>query len=418
MKDHILSAIDSPRRLEVLYRGNAKAFKQALPDALATRPDSSILQAWNERLFFSDLDDPKTARCQSLDIGWVLALSLIAGTLAKLPDFIFALNDERFYSRNVAGILAGALIAFFCILRPCPKKTVWTLAALGLGALLYLNLLPDNFKSDTLVLACMHTPFFLWSLLGVAYLGGEWKNRPGRMDFIRYNGELLIYSTILLIGGMVLTGLTFALFNLIHLHIEEWYLKNVVVYGSVAAPIVATLIVERIVGDRFKIAPLLAKIFTPLFLLTTAAYLAAMGIQHKSPFTDRDFLIAFNGLLVVVLGLCVFSISERGAKKSPGIVDFMNMGLVSVTLLIDLVALSAILFRLSSYGFTPNRLAVLGGNLLAFCHLAGILYRYVRFARNQGPFESLENWIAGYIPAYTTWSLIVAIAFPAMFRFR
>jgi uncharacterized membrane protein YidH (DUF202 family) len=123
-------------------------------------------------------------------------------------------------------------------------------------------------------------------------------------------------------------------------------------------------------------------------------------------------------LLVVVLGLCVFSISERGMKETPGIVDFMNMGLVSVTLLIDLVALSAILFRLTSYGFTPNRLAVLGGNLLAFCHLAGILYRYVRFARNKGAFESLENWIASYIPAYTAWSLVVAIAFPAMFRFR
>ena len=418
MKARILYAVDSPRRLEVLYRSSAKAFKQALPDALSMRPDSSILQAWNERLFFTDLDDPKTARWQSRDIGWVLALSLIAGTLAKLPEFISLLNDERFYTRNVAGILAGALIAFFCILRSCPKKTVWTLAALGLGSLLYLNLLPDNPRSDTLVLACMHTPFFLWSLLGVAFLGGAWKNRPGRMDFIRYNGELLIYSTIILIGGMVLTGLTFALFSLIHLSIEEWYLRNVVVYGSVAAPIVASLIVERIVRDRFKIAPLLAKIFTPLFLLTTVVYLVAMGVQHKSPFTDRDFLIAFNGLLVVVLGLCVFSISERGAKVSPGIVDFMNMGLVSVTLLIDLVALSAILFRLSSYGFSPNRLAVLGGNLLAFCHLAGILYRYLRFARNKGPFESLENWIAGYIPAYAAWSLFVGIAFPLIFRLR
>ena len=418
MKDQILNAIDSPHRLEVLYRGNAKAFEQALPGALMAQPDSPLLQAWNERLFFAGPDGPPTVRWQSRDIGWVIALSLIAGTLVKLPDFLALLNDDRFYSRNVAGILAGALILFFCIFRPCPKKTVRALAILGLGSLLYLNLLPDNPRSDTLVLSCLHTPFFLWSLLGVAFLGGAWKNLPGRMDFIRYNGELLIYSTIILIGGMVLTGLTFALFSLIHLSIEEWYLKNVVVYGAVAAPIVATWIVERIVGTRFKIAPMLAKIFTPLFLLTAIAYLVAMGVQHKSPFTDRDFLIAFNGLLVVVLGLCVFSISERGPQESPGVTDFMNMGLVSITLLIDLIALSAILFRLSSYGFSPNRLAVLGGNLLAFCHLAGIFYRYARFARNKAPFESLGNWIAGYIPVYTIWSVIVAIAFPVMSRFR
>lgn len=418
MKEDILGAIDSPHKLESLYRSNVKAFEQALPDALAAKPDSSLLQAWNERLFFKDPASPKADPSQSRDIGWVIALSLLAGTLVKLPSFLPLLNDERFYARNVAGILAGALMAFFCILRSCPKNTVRNLALLGLGSLLFLNFLPESSKSDTLVLSCMHTPFFLWSLLGVAFLGGNWKNLSGRMDFIRFNGELLIYSTMILFGGMVLTGLTFALFSLIHLSIEEWYLQNVVVYGSVAAPIVATWVVVRIVGNRFKIAPLLAKIFTPLFLLTTVAYLLAMGIQHKSPFTDRDFLIAFNGLLLVVLGLCVFSISERGMKDSPGLVDVMNMGLVAITLLIDLVALSAILFRLSSYGFSPNRLAVLGGNLLAFCHLAGILYRYVRFAQRRQPLESLENWITGYIPVYTTWSVIVAMAFPLMFRFR
>jgi hypothetical protein len=91
-------------------------------------------------------------------------------------------------------------------------------------------------------------------------------------------------------------------------------------------PIVATLIGERIVGTRFKIAPLLAKVFTPLFLVMALAYLVAMAIQQKSPFTDRDFLIAFNGLLLVVLALCVFSISERGTTARFAVADFLNIG--------------------------------------------------------------------------------------------
>ncbi len=264
----------------------------------------------------------------------------------------------------------------------------------------------------------MHMPFFLWSLLGTAFLGGAWRRLSGRMDYIRYNGELLIYSTIILIGGQVLTGLTFVLFNLIGVRIEEWYLKYVVVYGAVASPIVATLIVDRVVGGHFRITPLLAKVFTPLFLLTSVAYLLAMLFNHKSPFTDRDFLMAFNGLLLVVLGLCVFSISERGARESPGISDMMNIGLVSVTLAIDVIALAAILFRLTSYGFTPNRLAVLGANLLAFVHLAGIVYHYMRFVRRNSSFEALERWIVGYIPAYTIWSILVGIGFPLAFWFR
>lgn len=143
-----------------------------------------------------------------------------------------------------------------------------------------------------------------------------------------------------------------------------------------------------------------------------------MILNHKSPFTDRDFLIAFNGLLLVVLGLCVFSISERDASVPVGVPDLMNICLVSITLLIDMIALAAILFRLSAEGLTPNRLAVLGANVLAFCHLAGILFLYLRFVRISLGFDSLEKWIVGYIPIYTAWSVVVVLVFPLAFRFR
>lgn len=417
MKNRIIAASNSPRELETLYRADPREFTRAFPEAFAAQPDSPVLQAWQERLFFATAAAKEPARWQARDIGWVVVLSLVAGTLMKLPQFLGWPEAEWFYSRNLFGIVAGALIAYFCIQRPNPKRTALFAFPLLFAAVLYLNLLPDRHNSHTIVLACMHLPFFLWSLLGFAFLGGAWKNLAGRMEYIRYNGELLIYTTLIQIGGMVMTGLTIALFKLIHLNIEDWYLQNVVVYGAVAAPIVATLLVDRIVGSRFRFAPLLAKIFTPLFLVTVSAYLVAMGIQHKSPFTDREFLIAFNGLLLVVLGLCIFSISERGAQETPGLGDYMNIGLVSVTLLIDVVALSAILFRLTSYGFSPNRVAVLGANLLAFGHLAGILFHYLRCLRKKSPFESLEQWIAGYIPAYSAWSLLVAVGFPLIWRF-
>ena len=422
MKDQIINAADSPRELEALYRANPEEFTHVFRDALAERPDSPILRVWRERLFFEKptetVQPSSTPRWRTRDIGLTVVLALVAGTLAKLPHFFPILNDERFYSRNLGGIVAGALTLYFCIQKRRRIKTTGTIIGLLLVATLYLNLVPGKSSSHTILLSCMHMPFFLWSLLGVAFLGGAWRNLSGRMDYVRYNGELLIYSTMVLIGGMVLTGLTFTLFKLIDLSIEDWYMNNVVVYGAIASPIVATLLVERVIGDRFKIAPLLAKVFTPLFLVTVVAYLLAIIINQRSPFTDRDFLIAFNGLLLVVLGLCVFSISERGPKESPGVVDIMNIGLVSVTLLIDVVALAAILFRLRSYGFSPNRLAVLGANLLAFGHLAGILYNYTRFARRTSSFEALERWIVGYIPAYTTWSIVVAVGFPLMFWFK
>lgn len=421
MKNRILRAADSPHDLELLYRENPKAFAHALRDAFVEQHDSAILQVWNERLFFKERQGDatsSTSRWRPRDIWVTIALSLIAGTLAKIPHFFPIVDDELFYGRNLGCIIAGTLIAYFCIQKMCNRRLVGTMVALLIGATIYLNLLPDRSNSQTIVLACIHMPFFFWSLLGIAFLGGAWRDLKGRMSYVRYNGELLIYSTVILIGGMVLTGLTFALFGLIDLRIEEWYIKNVVVYGSIAAPIVATLLVDRIVGDRFKIAPLLARVFTPLFLLTVLVYLMAMILNQKSPFTDRDFLIAFNVLLLIVLGLCVFSITGRGLKETAGVVDFTNIGLVSVTLAVDVIALAAILFRLTSYGFTPNRVAVLGANLLAFGHLAGILWHYVGFIRRKSDLDHLDRWIVRYIPAYTTWTLVVAVGFPLVLRFK
>ncbi len=420
MKDRILNAADSPRELEALYRLDPKEFTRDFAEAFSRSPGSMALRVWHERLFFAETEAASAPApgLRAVDIRLTIALALIAGTLARIPLLVPEMDAGKFLAGNLAGILGGSLIAYFCIQRPCRLKTALPIFAILLGTVLYLNLLPGPDKSQTSVLACLHAPFFFWSLLGIAFAGGAWRNLPGRMDYLRYNGELLVFTTVVLIGGMVLTGLTLALFGLIDVDITKFYMENVVIYGAVAAPIVATLLVEKVVGNRFKITPLLAKVFTPLFLATTVAYLVAMIFKHKSPFTDRDFLIAFNGLLLVVLGLCVFSISERRPEAPAGSEDLMNAALVSVTLMIDVIALAAILFRLTSYGFTPNRLAVLGANLLAFCHLAGILYYYIRFLRKSGEFSPLEKWIVGYLPAYTAWSLAVVIAFPLVFWFR
>jgi len=238
------------------------------------------------------------------------------------------------------------------------------------------------------------------------------------MDYIRFNGELLIHTTIILIGGVILTGLTYNLFDLIDPQMGHWYMKNVVVYGVAAAPLVATFLVDRILTKHFKIAPLLARIFTPFFLLTVVSYLLIMVVKQKSPYHDREFLVAFNGLLLTVLALSVFSISERIPEKSAGFGDMVNIGLVVMTLVIDIFALSAILFRLASYGFTPNRIAVLGANLLICFHLSGITYHYVCCIRRGHLFAPLERWIVGYIPIYTIWSVIVTFGFPLLFDFR
>ena len=324
---------------------------------------------------------------------------------------------------------------YFFLQRNHPRRSPVVVLAIGAVALLYLNLLPgeyglDSYEfsrkyrsfSDALAVAHLHIPLFLWLLLCVAIDSKNWRKTTERMNYLRYNGELIIYTTMILIGGMVLTGITLALLSLVEdsYELSSWYQENVIVYGAVAAPIVATFLIEKLIGSRLNIAPVLAKIFTPLFLLTTIVYLIIMVIYQKSPFDDRDTLIAFNALLIIVLGLSMFSIAERNPEASSGISDYMNIGLILVTLVIDLAALSAVLFRLADdvYGLTPNRIAILGINLLVFCHLVGIFLYYVRYISNKSSFTKLENWITRFLPVYAVWAVVISVALPLIFWYR
>ena len=81
-------------------------------------------------------------------------------------------------------------------------------------------------------------------------------------------------------------------------------------------------------------------------------------------------LIAFDLLLVVVLGLLLYSVSARDPQPPPGLFDVLQVVLVVSALVADAVALSAIAARISEFGFTPNRVAALGENVILLVNLA------------------------------------------------
>src|SRR5690606_19578419 len=166
-----------------------------------------------------------------------------------------------------------------------------------------------------------------------------------------------------------------------------------------------------------NMAPVLTRLFTPLFALVLLAYLATMTWTGRGPEFHRDLLIAFDLLLVVVLGLLLYSISARDPRAPPDLFDWMQVVLVISALLVDAVALWTIAARISEYGFTPNRVAALGENVILLANLAGSALLYVRFLRGRGPFAPLERWQTGFLPVYAAWAAIVAIAFPPLFGY-
>jgi hypothetical protein len=133
---------------------------------------------------------------------------------------------------------------------------------------------------------------------------------------------------------------------------------------------------------------------------------------------DREVLIGFDLLLVLVLGLLLYSISARDPGAEPGLFDALQLVLVICALLVDAIALWAILARISEFGFSPNKVAALGENLILVVNLGWSAVLYTRFLSRRTGFAPLERWQTGYLPVYAVWAWIVVVVFPLVFRFQ
>jgi len=164
-------------------------------------------------------------------------------------------------------------------------------------------------------------------------------------------------------------------------------------------------------------APVLTRLFTPLFAIVLVAFLATALLTGRGVDIDRDVLIAFDLLLVVVLGLLLYSISARDPQAPPGVFDVVQLVLVVSALLADAAALWAIGSRITEFGFTPNRVAALGENVILLVNLAWAAMLSIRFLRGRESFAAIERWQTNYVPVYALWAAAVVIVFPPLFAY-
>jgi hypothetical protein len=270
-------------------------------------------------------------------------------------------------------------------------------------------------QKDSIIMTYFHLPVFLWILLGLAFTGNEYGRSSTRLNYLKFNGEFCILYTSMAASGMVLTALTMQLFSFVGMDISEFYFENVVLFGAAALAIVATYLVSKNLKLTKNFAPYIAKIFSPLVLATLLSYLITVIWSGKNPFLDRNFLISFNGILLSVITVTIFSITECGTDEKKSISDYINFILIVFALIINSVALSAIVFRLFSYGITPNRIAVLGVNILIWANLIWIMFSYLRFLQNKAGPASIQNAVTKYLPIYGLWAAFVTFTFPLIF---
>jgi hypothetical protein len=350
----------------------------------------------------------------------VLALAVAAAMAIKVPAFFgMPLVPEHgpFYARNLSLFVLPLLTGYFAWKRRLGVATVAWLALGFAAAALFANVFPFGTRSHTGRLTALHLPIALWGAVGVAYVGGRWLASGRRMDFVRFSGELFIQYVLIALGGGVLTAFTIMLFEAIGMKAERLVQQWLIPCGAMGAVIIGSWLVEARQGMTGNMAPVLTRLFTPLFTIVLLLFLATMAFTGSPINVERGVLIGLDLLLALVVGLVLYAASARDPTAPAGLFDRLQLILVISALAVDAAALAAIASRISEFGFTPNRVAALGENLILLVNLAETAWLYVQLLRGRRPFADLERWQIAYLPVYPAWAAFVAIAFPPLFGY-
>jgi hypothetical protein len=272
--------------------------------------------------------------------------------------------------------------------------------------------------SDTEALVILGLPVALWFVVAYPYMGASVRSHERRMDFVRFTGEWFIYYVLIALGGGLLMGLTAAILEPAGIDVErvaEWVLPS----GAAGAVIVAAWLVESKQRVVENMAPVLTALFTPLFAVMLACAAVVYGVTGLGGAFDRELLGVIDALLVVVLALVLYGMSARDSSTSSrGWMDGVQLVAVVSALVLDLMVLGAMIARIGDLGFTPNRTAALGLNLVLLVNLARAAWLSARFIAGRTKFHRLERWQTAYLPVFALLAATVVVLLPPLFAFE
>jgi hypothetical protein len=352
--------------------------------------------------------------------GWLEALAFAAGAavavqLARLaagfPD-----DAPAWFARNLGFFVLPFLAATFARRRALDGRRCLIAAAPFVGAAVVVNVYPFGDGSATGDLVALHLPVVLWFAVAYPYTGGAVRSHERRMDFVRFTGEWLIYYALIALGGGVLMGLTAAILEPAGIDVDrvaEWVVPS----GAAGAVIVAAWLVESKQRVVENMAPVLTMLFTPLFAVMLAGAAVVYAVTGLGDAFDRDLVSVFDALLLVVLGLVLYGMSARDPSASPTWMDRIQLVAVVSALVLDVMVLGAMIARIGDLGFSANRTAALGLNLVLLANLAGAAWLAARFLAGRSTLHRLERWQTAYLPAFALWAVAVVVVLPPLFAF-
>ena len=412
MTNSIIENIGNPAALELMYRQDATQFKLAFNSAYESIKDEPVAKVWHERLHYVQ---PGINWGNKNELWMVICVAAVASIIALVPNFI-KIEQDVYYSRNIGLIIFGALMAYFIIKQKQGLSSFIVPVVITVASVVYMNVLPNLPKSDSIVQAAIHMPLLLWVVFGYVFMNGGFAKSNSRISFLRFNGDFMVMSGLMLIAGGIFCAITIGLFSLIGIRIEKYFQDYLVPIGLSSIPVIAAFLLQNNNQLVSKISPVIARIFTPIVFVTLFIFIATVIATGNYPNSNRDFLMLFNVLLVAVMALILFSLTEITKSSDQKMNQWLLLGLSVLTIVVNLIALSSISYRINSYGFSPNRLSVLGADLLILFNLILVSRKLFLIVRGKVGVGDVEQSIAVFLPVYFIWTAFVSFGFPLLFK--
>ncbi len=404
---------DNPEKLEELYRTDKKEFKRDFYNSATELADDKVFNVWKARLNYRKPQaiSIDSSRHQVLSTIIICAIMFL---FTKIPYMLGIADKDEFFAKNFSLIiLAGLLMTVFYRNKVNLKPILGTVLTV-LGLTIYINIVPGLAINDVNFLLKLHLPFLLWFIWCLSYIDFDLKVISKRNDFVKNNGNIAIMSIVIALGLFAIALLALGLFKLIDIDIEHFLEKNIFLWFTLISPIIAFVITENYPDIAGRISPIMVRIFSPITLVTLLIYLALLPFSTKSLYENRDSLLVFNLSLFLVLAIISFGLLDKHGLKSK-IYRYIYLCLGLVAFVINIIALSAIFYRITQYGLSPNKLAVLGSNLVISAHLAMLILALIKFIRKGCEEQLVTRTVGLYLPVYAVWIVIVLISFPILF---
>jgi len=404
LSSQILKSVDSPDALEDLFEESPEEFTRCVAELAALPNAAMAVRVWHARLHRKPKQETTSRRLTLFAILFAIPAALASRLPFYFPSLVSDADRDDWYLRNWIYLVLPFIAAYLCAL----SRASWKKKAAALSILLLCCLFTNwmfGFRESAelaFLLVILHTPLIAWASLSLLVTG---------KDFLSFTSSTILVTLILYVPGILLVFLINALFNLIGLSdAAETAFSHVAPFGITAAPVIAAHIARVNPALPKKLLGLVNISVAPLVTLVLAAFALALPFRLSAGiYEDKSILEILNFAVLFCLGTFL-SASESAVRPSrilSGVFVLLSGALAVLTMFL----VTACLYWLYSYGYTPVRVAALVLDLICLLHAAIGFWQSYAQLRDPGFEITVHRRI---LPLYACYLILAGLLLPVL----